>query len=521
MKRLLMLIFALLSPLAMAQDNDKELDIEKFFLRYVDELKAGKYEEALNRWALYDRTISDQLRLQYENVPVKLEMESPLWHNLASLRSGAATLSVDTVRFSRDFANLSYTIKIGDRQESGRTYLMAESVLQPSFVSPVHVYCEAWEEIHSKYARVRFRDPSLFAGANLDRLDQFVESVGKQLGVGNEKLIILESLKFNVYVCESYGEVEQISGKIAMGRLMPSMDAVISKYMPPYHETVQFLANYALNGAAPYTHPLLKDGLATMLGGRWGRSKPVLASLGAYLYLNDLSPLDTLLDPHAFDEFEANPDFAYPLAGLISEYLWNQLGRKPYLDLYRQLSGTRGFVDSLSAEKTKSIVATAVGKDWSTLQSEFKKWVAAQPMTGIYPGAVESGELVFESGTANILARVFEDSSYYHFHVTLKKDPIEGALLLGNMSGDKYSSFLFQEQFADTAYNNQRFGVRFSSQEVGTYDYYSNEITGKYIVGISGTDPLADAKNANLRFHVDKKLLEGFSLYINRVVEIN
>lgn len=521
MKRLLFAILLISSTLAFAQDGDKERDIEKFFLRYVDELKTGHYDDALNRWALLDRTISDQLRLHYLNEPMKLEMESPLWLNLDALRSGDASITIDTVRFSRDFASLNYTIVNGDNLIPGRAYMMAESVLQPSLVSPLHVYCEAWEEVHSQYLKVKFRDPSLFAGTNLERLDRFVETTAKKLGVTNERLIILETLKFNAFICESYGEVEQITGKLAMGSLLPSMDAVISKYMPPYNEVAQFLVAYALDGAPAHTHPILKEGTATYLGGRWGRSKPVLASLGSYLYLNDLTTLDTLMTSATFYSFEANPDFAYPLAGLLCEYLWNQLGRNAYLDLYRSLSGTAGFVDSLTVDQTKAKIAAATGKDWTTLESDFKAWVKQQQTAGIYTGAAETGDLVFESGTQNILMKVFEDSLYYNFNVTMKQSPLEGALLLGSLGSDKYSSFLFKEQFADTTYSNQRFGVRFSAQEVGTYDYYSNEITGKYIVGISGTDPLADAKNANLRFHVDKKLLEGFSLYINRVVEIN
>lgn len=521
MKRLLFAILLISTSIVFAQDRDKERDIEKFFLRYVDDLKAGHYDDALNRWALLDRTISDQLRLHYLNEPVKLEMESPLWLNLGALRSGSASITIDTVRFSRDFASLNYTIVNGNNHFPGRAYMMAESVLQPSLVSPLHVYCEAWEEVQSQYLKVKFRDPSLFAGANLERLDKFVETTAKKLGVSNERLIMLETLKFNAFICESYGEVEQITGKLAMGRLLPSMDAVVSKYMPPYNEVAQFLVAYALDGAPAHTHPILKEGTATFLGGRWGRSEPVLASLGSYLYLNDLTTLDTLMTSATFYSFEANPDFAYPLAGLLCEYLWNQLGRAAYLDLYRKFSGTAGFVDSLSVDQTKAMIAAAAGKSWSALESDFKTWVKQQNSAGIYAGAAQTGELVFESGTPNILMKVFADSLYYNFNVTMKQSPLEGALLLGSLGSDKYSSFLFKEQFADTTYANQRFGVRFSAQEVGTYDYYSNEITGKYIVGITGDQPLADGKSSELRFRVDKALLDGFRLYLARLIEID
>ncbi|MGB5139342.1 MAG: hypothetical protein WBP29_12490, partial [Candidatus Zixiibacteriota bacterium] len=94
MKRLLAITMLLISQTVFAQD--KEHDIEKFFTNYVELLKKADYPEALNCWGLLDRTISDQLKLQYANEPIKLEMESPLWRNIEAIRAGTATVEVDT-----------------------------------------------------------------------------------------------------------------------------------------------------------------------------------------------------------------------------------------------------------------------------------------------------------------------------------------------------------------------------------------------------------------------------------------
>ena len=517
MKRLLAIILLLVSQTVFAQD--KERDIEKFFTRYVDLLKKGDYPEALNCWGLLDRTISDQLKLQYVNEPVKLEMESPLWRNIEALRAGTATIKVDTIRFSRDFAQIYYTIKSGNQSTVGRSYAISESVLNPSFVSSLHVYCEAWEETNSRFLRLKYRDPSLFQTSAVEDADQFIEATAKRLGISNEKMMILETIKFNAFLCESYGEVEQITGKLALGAMMPSMDAVISKYMPPYHEICQFLVNYSQKDLPSHTLPFMKYGTATFLGGRWGRSPEVLHSLGSYLYLNDLAPIDTLIPRAWFEGFESNPDFAYPIAGLFCEYVWNKIGRERFFELYRQMSGTREQVDAITADNFKQAVSAAIGKDWATIEKEFKNGMMQAKYTGIAPGARDKGNLVLESGTPSLQVRVLEDSTHYNFFVKLTQNDAQGALLLANMGPSPYKSFLFGEQFTDTTYLNQVYGIRFSAAEAGTYNYYTNEITGKYIVGVTANEPLADKSGSTLRFRVEKKLLDGFDKLVSKVVD--
>ena len=517
MKRLLVIIVLLLSQIAFAQD--KERDIEKFFLGYVEYLKAEDYHSAANVWALLDRTISEQLRIAYTDVPVKMEMDSPLWKHLAELRNGSATLTIDTVRFSRDFARINYTIKSGGKSIPGRSYAISESVLNPRLVSAFHVYCESWEEISSRFLRLKYRDPSLFKQESLDEADEFIEATGRKIGLSAEQMIILETIKFNAFLCESYGEVEQVSGKMALGSFQPSMDAVISRYMPPYHELAQFLVNYSLKNPPAHTHALFKYGTATFLGGRWGRSAEVQLSMGSYLYLNELAELDTLMVSESFPSFDANPDFAYPLAGLFCEYLWTQLGRVKYFEVYRQFSGSRDQVNAIDAAKFKEMIETAVGKDWTTFLADFKKHVATENMAGVTPGGADKGNLVFESGTNSFLVRVLEDSTHYQFVVDLKQADAEGTLLLANLGKVPYKSFLYGEHFADTAYGNQVYGVRFSAAEVGTYDYYRNLISGKYIVGLSSPEPLVDKSGKSLKFRVENRLLSGFETLSSKVVD--
>ncbi len=517
MRRLLIALLLILTATAAAQD--KERDIEKFFLGYVELLKSGDYPEAQNRWALIDRTIADQLRLQFAGEPMKLELGSPLWANIGALRSDAATIKIDTVRFSRDFARINYTITNGKAAYEGRAYAVAQSVLQPSLVSPTHVYCEAWEEARSTYFRVRFRDPSLFEQSNLEKLDNFVHRTAVQLGISNERLVILETLKANIFLCESYGEVEQITGHLALGHYEQSMDAIISKYLPPYNEVAQFLVSYALKEPPAHTHPFFRYGTATFLAGRWGRSEPVLAMIGKYLFDNQLAPLEPLMTVDSFATFEANPDFAYPIAGMFCEFLWSKLGRDSYLQLYREMSGSAEKVRAITLDQFKSTVAAAAKVEWASLDSDFKSWIKARGRTGIRPGARIVGQPIFESGVASMLVRIYEDSASYNFVVAPKNGPVEGAVLLSSMAETPFKSFLFEEQFPDTTYKNCRYGVLFSAAEIGAYDYYSNEITGKYIVGLSGDEPIANAEGTEYRFNVDKNLLQGFRMYLARLRE--
>jgi len=494
-------------------DKGQDKEVIRLCNDYVDMLKDGKYDQARELWNLLDRTRAEELKINYQGCPLKLEIGSPLWQHLDDIRSGKAEYRVSLVTLSRDFAKVTYSIVSPSDTTWGTQYVLVGGVVEPQFVSSTHVFSDAWEQVETKYIRLHYRDAKIFDADVTDRADDFIHRMGDMLGVSNEKMVILETIKLNGFLCGSYGEVESMSGVQGLGAFVKSYDGVVGKYFPPYQELAQFMVAYANDTLPPVTLPIMQYGTATFLGGRWGRSARVLSALGAYLYQNDLVTLDTLITAADFATFNSNPDFAYPLAGLFCEFMFDKLGRDKYFTLYRQLSGTSAEVNAITAAAFKQTVATAAGGNWENLIKEFKAWLPQHSYAGIAAGADDTGELRYESGLKGVLVRVYEDSNAYDVVAKLDSSDIKVALVLRQRIGNDYQSFLFDDQFPDTLYNDYHYGILFSSAEAGTYDYITNRITGKYISGMTGDQAIYDPKSGEVRFRIEKYLVPSFSDY--------
>jgi hypothetical protein len=509
MKRILLICLLLLAQVTLADVGKPE--VEQYFLEYVDALKAGDVLAANNHWSLLDRSWADQLNIKYQNAPVKLEVGSALYRTLDQLKAGTAKVAIDSITMSRGFAKISYRIVAKDSTYSEIHYALTNATVQPSLVSPLRVYTESWDQMQARYFDLMFKDYRLFERSNLDDADAFIDDVARTLGLSETKLELLQERKFRVVLCESFGEVQQLTNMPVYGDVYKPVDAVISKFLPPFHEIAQFLVDYAIDSLPLCTLPFIEEGTATFLGGRWGRSAPVMLYLGSYIYGSGNCEWKDLLTNDGFRGWEDNPDFTYPVAGIFCKFLFEKIGRDKYFQLYRQLSGTEAQVRAMTEKSVQDAVAAATGKTWILLLAEFKDYAAKQPSAGVYPGATDQGTLVFESGTTEFKIKVLEDSTMYNVIVTPVAGDVKAALLIGQGIGtNSYESFLYKEYFPESDWKRQRHALIFSNSEVGTYDFYANAITGKLSVGFGTGEPIQRAGSKEYRFHIEKKLLGTF-----------
>lgn len=498
-----LIVLSLLSAPLFAQEED----VKKMCHEYVELLKYEKYNDAIEYWSLLDRTRTEELKIEYIGCPVKLEVGSPLWQYIDEIRAGEAEYRVSLISTSRDFAQIKYSIITATDTVWGMQYALLTGLSQPRLVSPTHVYSDSWEQEQTDFIRLRYRDNKLYSPLAGELADDFIRETASILGVSNEKMLILETLKLNGFLCGTYGEVSQMAGEEGLGAFVKSYDGVVSKYFPPYNELARFMVVYANDNLPPATLPLLEHGTATFLGGRWGRSAQVLSALGSYLYQNDLVNLDTLITAASFKTFHSNPDFAYPLAGLFCEFLFNKLGREEYFRLYREMSGDVDRVNAITSADFKQAVTASTGLPWDALVEEFKSWLPENDYGGMSAGASTEGELRYESGLKGVLVRIFEAPDAYNVVAELDSPDIKAAVLLRQRMSDEYGSFLFEDQFPDTLYDDYHYGILFSTQEAGTYSYLSNVITGKYISMMTGDEPIYDSETGGVRFRIDKALL--------------
>jgi hypothetical protein len=379
-------------------------------------------------------------------------------------------------------------------------------------ITPLEVFAENWDHTGSDYFEVISRDPSLLEESNLALADEYLRNTAEQLDLSPEKLIMLETSNVRSYLCQSLGEIEQLTSNGDLGAFYQPADAIVSRFCPDRNQIAQFLTEYAVDDPPSQTLPLFKYGTATFLGGHHGRSRDVSLSLGKYIFKNGFTKLEDLMTVAGFSAMEDNPDFSYPVAALFCNYLYDMMGREQYLSFYRQMCGTMAEIKAMTVEECKSAVSQALGVEWPEIESSFAAYVDSYSYTDVQPGESDQGELVLQSGIPGVLVQINSDDEYFNFLVKADSAQFSAAVLSKRVGeNSEYRSFLFAEHFPELDYDRQHYGIIFTPSEVGCYDYFTNEIIGKYIVGLTADGTLATGENGEYGFRVRKELMPGFA----------
>lgn len=514
MRVIVAVLMVILSATSLFAQEAEEMARE-FFLDYVENLKQGDYLVAADKWSIWDRTYAEYLGIDYSDCPLKLECGTLLGRNLERLQSGEATVEIVDIVVSRGFARTSFRISGVD--SLGVAYVNIEAPQDLQIVTPLFVFAGNWEELPSDYFKLTYRDQTLVQTENLDLANQFILEMASRLHFSDKEIALLQDRKLNLYLCESHGEVEQLTNGAGTWGYYQPCDAVVSRFLPDRAQIAQLMLSMKILQLPPATAPLLRYGTSTYLGGGYSRSASLALSLGRYIYLNDFSNLEDLMSTEKFLGLESNPDFAYPVAGLFCAYLFENLNFENFLTVYLALSGDFEEIENLEAPEFKKRLTGALAKDWPTIESEFRSFAEAWQYDDLAAGGSTTGELVYESGVPGAVVRVYDDSAYYVFEVDSDSADFSVAILTsrpGQVS--RYESFLFEEQFPTVEYGQERLGVLLTPVEVGCYDYFTNDITGKYIVGLTDDTPLTAGENL-YRCRVKKELLPRFERSLKKI----
>jgi hypothetical protein len=211
--------------------------------------------------------------------------------------------------------------------------------------------------------------------------------------------------------------------------------------------------------------------------------------LAGFLYQEEIVDLDSLLTMRDFQK-NSTADIAYPVAGLFTAYLMDKLGRDGYFELYRELSGDFKAVNDMSRVDVKQHVSEATGHtDWLALMKDFNSYIESDlaERSPIEPGADISGD-VFARGEG---FTVYRDGDWLSFVFTAPDgEPVDGNLLFGldpRLVGG--GSDLFAKQYDNQwPFEGYRFGIRYDQNEIGLYDYATDQLLAKYIWGITPSD---------------------------------
>jgi hypothetical protein len=477
---------------------------------YFDLLTSGNFESAGYMWSGADQERSSRFGIEYTGIPVRVDCTSPIVRDIDGMRGHLnppvkQAQELETGKYFRlDFSNL-----VGGRlvKYSYYTEKMGDNFW---LIYPQDFYGKDWPVEETKYFRIHVspeRKPFLNAVLT-DEADRSVEQLADSLGLTKADLQEIELKKIEYFYCPSDSSVLQITGASTKGMFDEASNDIISSEFPHTHELVHLLVNMKLRALPIATLPILREGLAVRYGGRWGKRASALMDLGSFLIREKVIEIDSILTSKGFQSNDGS-DIAYPVAGVFVSYLLERLGPDKFYQLYLSLSADPVVLDTMNHVQLKLAFSQALGKpDWQAVMSDFDTYIShTLPSFGVaLPGLPGSCKTIIKDS----LVVVSQDKNWlaFEFHSDTSKPP-QGNFLFGTdpkLQG--HQSFLFAEQYGNQVpYQGYRYGVRFDSNEVGLYDYGTNELVAKYIWGITPSDKYYDSTAQVVRIRFKRSAL--------------
>ncbi|MEW6413336.1 MAG: hypothetical protein AB1483_12840 [Candidatus Zixiibacteriota bacterium] len=486
---------------------------------YFDLVMSGNFESAEQYWTPESKANANRFGIEYINIPLKIDCTSPAVRNPGLLHQfpplamseGTALASDEYMRF-----NVEFTAGDGKLEHHYLTY-SKDGYYWLMF--PQDYFSSGWPEIQTKYLLIKY-DPATETVVNtlaLDEFDRYITRAADSLGLSQDDMKHLEKEKLRYFLCQNETQVKDITGYLVKGTYDLASDDIISSFFPHFHEVTHFLVNYKLRKLHLYTLPIMREGVAVYLAGRWGKAPASLLALGGNLYQMQMVELDSILTMQGFEQ-SAGSDLAYPLAGLFTAFLRTKISFADYLELYRYLSGEFDDLYKLSPDDIKTIFAEALSEpDWDTVRAGFDRFVAQwlAGNAGIYPGDIDGGKALFESPAINIT----EKDGWLSLTVKDTTGSPQGNILVGKNSAlDGKVSSLFDEQYqAREKLDSHRYGIRFDRNEAGVYDYATNHLVAKYIWGITPSENYYSDTDNTLHLRFKKDLIGGADIAPDKI----
>jgi hypothetical protein len=410
-----------------------------------------------------------------------------------------------------DFARLEYSAIVSGSLI--KYYYYAQKLGDYFWLTfPQDYYARDWPVRESEYFRLHV-NPAVSSYLNpvlLETFDRFIESSAEILKLSKTSMKTIREKKIEYFFCDNDKTVKQIVGHQVKGTLDQASNDIISATLPHYHELIHLLVNIKLKELPLVTLPIIREGIAVQLGGRWGKHPSALRDLGVFLHREKIVELDSILTTKGFAA-NATADIAYPVAGLFSAYLYDQLGLDRYFELYLKLSGRFKTVELLTLEEIQSAMTDALAREkWTDVQADFNSYASALLVNEATAaaGASTSGKVLLE--TDNCLVR--KDGDWLSLEFSAQGgEQLQGSLLFGhNAELDASASALFDEHFqSKELFEGYRWAIRFDANEAGLYDYATNRLIAKYIMGISAPGDYYDQAQNKVKIRFRVSLIDG------------
>jgi hypothetical protein len=472
---------------------------------YLEDARAGDWEAAASWWLPEDVARSTRLGVTYRDIPFKLDCSSFLvvpgvgdsldpgpWNPVGDLEKGP-------VRIRIFFQSL-----LGSHPAD---YVLVREHDRWLLASMATALGRDWPVTESRYMRFRVQPGQVLNQAAIDYLDLFVEGCGAKLGLGPEKMSRLAEAKIDYLLCEEE-VVEAIAGAPTKGVAMFPTDVVVTSERAHTHELVHVRVGYAAQDLGLYVLPVLQEGIAVHLGGRWGKSAGVQEELGRYILDNELVDIEAMLPWRDFRNLL--PDLSYAPAGILAGYLLDELGPVGFLDLYRNLSGWSGELSGLDTYAVQAEIVPRLGIAKGTLGKEVMARSTHLSGGSIEPGSGDIAGDETELVSEGLKATITVGETWVLFDIRAEAAEPSGALMLGPVGEAEPAGQMFTERFPGQEYEGEVGAVIFNGQEAGYYDFTTEILMAKYVYGFW---PSAEfmPEEGRLVFRIRRTALRGIN----------
>ncbi len=491
--------------------------VSSLLREYIDLVNLDNIASAEQYWSPDAAERASRFGISYDGVRIKADLNSPIikdpGHKMPLSIRSASQMDSEYIAIKAslwfDGRDNFYTYYFGKR--NGFWWL----IFTQDYVA------RDWPTRQSKYFRVHMAPgrEKYVTSTSLASLDQFVDSAGTFLGLTAPQLSVLEKGKIEYYYCLDDQQVRQIAGVEVKGLHDLASDALICAAFPHPHEVAHLLINYRLKTLPITTLPLFREGLATYLGGRAGRSGASLMELAAQMLRMDMLTLDSLFELSQFHtEFDAG--ISYPSAALFVNYLVENFGITTVLDMYRAVSGSFEQTGSLTVAQTQNALSHLAKKPWPQIAADFNAYFTQAAykkdprFTHITTGFGEMKSAPTDSVVTDV-AVLYRNGDRVFVKGLPHGDgnPPAGTIFFSSDStliGTRNE--LFEEQFGqDAVYNGYRYAIRFDASEAGVYDYGMSALVAKLINSMEPSDQYRDTTNATILFNFPISITHGAS----------
>ncbi len=469
---------------------------EAFFSRYVDAVLEGDFTRAATFWNSADVVASQ--RLGIELTELKCDSGSPVHLFRSAIASGQLRLGVEPgPTTGPDEAILDVTLVETTALPPRRYHLQREGG-HWRLQSPVRRAARGKRVIEGELVRVFVGADVEFPPAALRDLDTTAHEILRRFDA-LDRLDRVRGAKVDYVLC-SDELIEEVVGVPTEGVANLQFDGVLSKHRSHRHELVHVLMNVVQDTPGVFSLPVLQEGVAVHLGGRWGKSPAVMQDLGRYLVNTGFVSFGELF---TMDGFRSRPaGLGYPVSGLVSGYLLHVAGADGFLGIYRKLSGSLEYLESLDERSIQIRIEEVTGQTWGQLETGFLVYLGELPDSGLGPGVANPSTLGRTSH--GLTVAVEETDSAIVFTVRGADAPPNGALLFSSDDSPR-SSRLFAE-LHDQPFPRTRHVILFDANEVGFYDFALDMLQAKFAVNLDAREGYFNEEEQAVHFRLDRSV---------------